>query len=320
MRVAAHIMLLAALLASCMKEELPAPRAPRGDARTTQLCLGAGYANQLWFDLGSGEVVSQNPRTAWDLAFESAPDGWRVLLNGSRLMTAWPLGAVDIAQPHDTAGLSALRRVDAASLHPDSLAFGDWRGTGGVFIVDLGLAPDGAPMGLRKLRIDGHGPDSYSITHALIDGTGIASATVAKDPRRSFTCWSFAEGVVPIEPPAGSWDLCFTQYTHRFDEFSLDYLVNGVLSAATTRVARVTGRDFASIGASDTLAFPFWDERNAIGYDWKVYSFETGSYSIVPDLAFIVKDADGYLYKLRFVEFYGPQGQTGCPMFETVPL
>ncbi|MBK9176165.1 MAG: hypothetical protein IPM46_07485 [Flavobacteriales bacterium] len=93
-----------------------------------------------------------------------------------------------------------------------------------------------------------------------------------------------------------------------------------MLSASTTRVSRITGRDFASITATDTLLFPMEGRRNAIGYDWKVYSFETSAYSIVPDLAFIVRDADGYLYKLRFIEFYGPQGQTGCPLFETVPL
>jgi len=303
-----------------MKEELPAPSAPRGDARSTQLCMGAGYANQLWFDLSSGTVVSENVRTTWDLAFESAPTGWRVLLNGSRLMTLWPLGAVDIAQPHDTAGLAAVRRVDAASLHPDSLAFGDWRGTNGVFIVDLGLAPDGTPMGLRKLRINGFDGDAYSITYAMLDGSGITNSIVPKDAQRSFTSWSFTQGVLPIEPVTGSWDLCFTQYTHRFEELSLDYLVNGVLAATTTRIARVAGRDFASITVADTLIFPFRSERNVIGYDWKVYSFTTSSYSIVPDLAFIVKDADGYLYKMRFVEFYGPQGQTGCPLFETVPL
>jgi hypothetical protein len=308
------------LLASCMKDELPAPRAPRGDARTTQLCMGAGYANQLWFDIGSGAVVSSNPRGTWDLAFESAPDGWRVLLNGSRLMSVWPLGTADITAPHDTAGLAALRRVDAASARDDSLAFGDWRAGNGLFIVDLGIALDGSSLGLRKLRINGVSSAAYQVETALLDGTGHASLIIPKDPQRAFTCWSFSQGIVPVEPPTGSWDLCFTQYTHRFQEFSLDYLVNGVLSAGTTRVARITGRDFASITADDTLGFPLSAARNAIGYDWKAYSFETSTYSIVPGLAFIVRDAEGYLYKLRFIEFYGPVGQTGCPQFETVPL
>ena len=310
----------AASLAACMKEELPAPRVPRGDARSTQLCLGAGYANQLWFDLSTGEVVRENGRTAWDLAFESAPGGWRVLLNGSRLMSVWPLGAVDITQPHDTAGLGSLRRVDAASLHPDSLAFGDWQGTGTVFIVDLGIAPDGSALGLRKVRLNAVNAWSFQFEHAMLDGSALTAAIVPKDPQRAFTSWSFEQGVLPIEPLIGAWDLCFTQYTHRFEEFSLDYLVNGVLSASTTSVARITGREFAAITAADTLSFPFRAERNAIGYDWKVYSFETSTYSIVPELAYIIKDADGYLYKMRFVEFYGPQGQTGCPLFETVPL
>lgn len=312
--------LAAALLSSCMKEELPAPRAPRGDARSTQLCLGAGYANQIWFDLGGGMVVSENPRSDWDLAFESAPEGWRVLLNGARLMSVWPLGPVDITVEHDTAGLSAIRRVDAASLQPDSLAFGDWRGANGVFIVDMGVSASGEFLGLCKLKLLSVSASAFQLEWANLDGSGLTSATVSKDPQRAYTSWSFATGVQPIEPLIGAWDLCFTQYTHRFETYSLDYLVNGVLSAATTRIARVTGRDFASITVSDTLAFPLRAERNAIGYDWKVYSFETSSYSIVPDLAFIVKDAEGYLYKLRFIEFYGPQGQTGCPLFETVLL
>jgi len=309
-----------ALLSSCMKEELPAPRAPRGDARSTQLCMGTGYANQIWFDLGSGNAVSENPRSAWDLAFESAPDGWRVLLNGARLMTVWPLGPVDITLPHDTTGLSAFRRVDAASLHPDSLAFGDWRGANGVFIVDMGISATGEFLGLRKLKLLAVNASSFQLECSNLDGSGLTTATVPKDPQRAFTSWSFANGVQPIEPPTGSWDLCFTQYTHRFETYSLDYLVNGVLSATTTRVARITGRDFGSITVSDTIQFPMLSERNAIGYDWKLYSFETSSYSIMPDLAFIVKDAEGYFYKLRFIEFYGPQGQTGCPLFETVPL
>lgn len=308
------------LLASCMKEELPAPRAERGEARSTQLCMGSGYTQQLWFDLSSGDVVSENVRTAWDLAFESAPDGWRILLNGSRLMTVWPLGAVDITAAHDTSGLSAIRRVDAASAVDDSLAFGDWRGTDNVFIVDLGLGNDGAPLGLRKVRFNSVNATSYQMQHAALDGSGLTSATILKDPGRSFTSWSFNGGVLPIEPVVGTWDLCFTQYTHQFESYDLDYLVNGVLSARTTRVSRITGKAFEDITIADTLAYPMSAARNGIGYDWKAYSFETSSYSIVPGLAFIVRDADGYLYKLRFLEFYGAQGQTGCPLFETVPL
>lgn len=308
------------LLTGCMKEELPAPRSPRGDARSTQLCMGAGYTQQLWFDLASGTVMSQNSRTEWDLAFESAPDGWRVLLNGSRLMTVWPLGPVDITLPHDTTGLSTMRRVDAASAVDDSLAVGDWRGTGNVFIVDLGLGNDGTFLGLRKLRLGSVDATSYQFEWAMLDGSGLTSTTIAKDPARAFTSWSFVQGVVPIEPPAGTWDLCFTQYTHQFESYDLDYLVNGVLSARTTHVSRITGKAFADVTAADTLVFPMSSLRNAIGYDWKVYSFETSTYSIVPGLCFVVRDAEGYLYKMRFLDFYGSQGQTGCPLFETVPL
>ncbi|MBK7944014.1 MAG: hypothetical protein IPJ85_01315 [Flavobacteriales bacterium] len=175
-------------------------------------------------------------------------------------------------------------------------------------------------MGLRKLRINGFDGDAYSITHAMLDGSEITNSIVPKDAQRSFTSWSFTQGVLPIEPVTGSWDLCFTQYTHHFED-SLPPL-SGERRAGRhhPRMARIATATSPRSRLRIRSASRSGRKRNTIGYDWKVYSFKTSSYTIVPDLAFIVKDADGYLYKMRFVEFYGPQGQTGCPLFETVPL
>lgn len=312
---------IALLAAGCIKDELPIPAADRGDAVSHQLCMGSTYSQQIWFDLGGGSVVSQNARTDWDLAFESAPDGWHVMLNGAHLMTAWNIGPVDITAAHDTVGMSAGRRIDAPSGDPDSTAIGDWRNGDDVFIIDLGYDALGAPAGQRQLRILGVTGSAFSIETTALDGGEFVNATITKDPSRGFTYFSFANGTVAIEPPGAEWDLLFTQYTHLFHEPFLPYLVNGVLvDGRRTRVARINGHDFASITLADTLAFPFEQRRNTIGYDWKTYSFETSTYSIVPDLAYIVQDGEGWYYKLRFLDFYGAQGQTGCPLFETVRL
>ncbi|MBK8499243.1 MAG: HmuY family protein [Flavobacteriales bacterium] len=312
---------IALLAAGCIKDELPIPAADRGDAVSHRLCMGTTYSQQLWFDLGSGSVVSQNARTDWDLAFESAPDGWHVMLNGARLMTAWNIGPMDLTAGHDTVGMSAGRRIDAPSGDLDSTAIGDWRNSDDVYIIDLGYDALGASAGQRKLRILGVASTAFTIESAMLDGSGFVNATITKDLSRGFTCFSFANGTVPIEPLGTDWDLLFTQYTHLFYEPFLPYLVNGVLvDGRRTRVARISGHDFASITLADTLAFPFEQRRNTIGYDWKTYSFETSTYTIVSDLAYIVQDGEGWYYKLRFLDFYGDQGQTGCPMFETVRL
>lgn len=319
-KLALYTMMLALLCTGCMKEELPVPKAPRGDAATHQLCMGAGYAQQLWFDLGAGAVVAQNDRAAWDLALESAPDGWRVMLNGSRLMTAWDLGAVDISAAHDTAGMAAGRRIDAPSGQRDSTAIGDWRGTGHVYLIDMGYDALGLHMGYVKLRMSQVSSTHYTLDFAQLDGSALSSLIVTKDPVCQFTYLSLEDGILPIEPQTGSWDFCFSQYTHQFYEPYMPYLVNGVLTPTGVRAARIDGLDFNAIALSDTLAFPMEGRRNTIGYDWKYYSFETGSYTVVTDRAYIVQDAEGYFYKLRFIDFYGDSGQSGCPKFEVVPL
>ncbi len=309
------------LFSACLKDELPAPTQPRGDGRSVQVCMGSGYQDQLWLDLGTGTVVATNAKTAWDLAFESAADGWHVMLNGSRLMTAWNLGAVDIEQPSDTNGMGAARRIDAPSGDPDSTAFGDWRGTNDVYVVDLGYNALGQSLGLRKMRMSGVSGSAYVLEFAGLDGNGLQSITVAKDASRSFTYYSFANGVLPMEPPTGAWDLVFTQYTHQFYDPFVPYIVTGVLSdRGHVRIARLSSTDFTSVALSDTLDHPFSVRRDAIGYDWKTYSFVSSSYTVDVSIVYIVEDAEGYFHKMRFLDFYSDQGVVGCPLFEVVPL
>lgn len=307
-------------LSACLKEELPVPMHERGEAISVQACMGPGYQDQLWLDIRSGTVVSSNPKTAWDLAFESAADGWRIYLNGAKLMTAWNLGAVDISAAHDTTGMAANKRIDAPSGDRDSTAIGDWRAGTDVYLLDLGVDGFGVPQGLRKVRFVSVTASAFTFNLGALDGSGLDTITVQKDPTRSFTSYKFGTGVVPIEPVRGTWDLVLTQYTHQFYEPFLPYIVTGILAAPTTRTAVIPNADFAAVALGDTVAHPFSAARDAIGYGWKEYSFETSSYTVDRTKVYIVEDADGFFLKLRFVEFYGPQGQVGCPLFEVAPL
>lgn len=305
----------------CMKEELPVPARPRGEGSMMQVCMGPGYNEQLWIDLGSGTVVSSNPKTAWNLAFESGTDGWHVRLNGSLLMSAMDLGAVDITAPHDTSGMFEARLIDAPSGHPDSTAIGDWRGTGHVYIIDLGYDALGQQLGFRKVRFDAVDASRYTMQVALLNGSGQQTIVVDKDASRSAMALHFVHGVVDVFPPIGSWDVVLTQYTHQFYEPFMPYIVTGVLlDLGRTRVARVPDADLAEVVLSDTLLHPFSGRSDAIGYDWKDYSFETSSYMVNDRIVYIVQDAEGFYHKMRFLEFYSSTGEVGCPQFEVVPL
>lgn len=313
-------LLLVASLSSCLKDELPVPKQPRGEALTMTTCMGTGYQDQLWVDLSTASVSSTNAYAAWDLAFESAPDGWHVYLNGAKKMMVLNKGVVDITQPHDSAGMAAQGRIDAPSGVPDSTAFGDWRGTQDVYVVDLGLNYLGQAQGLRKVRFIAVSDSEYRFELARLDGSQLSTITVPKDHSRIFTCYKIGGSVVPIEPLRTNWDLVVTKYTHQFYEPYMPYLVSGMLSANGVRVAVVPQAELESVSLADTLAHPFSTARNAIGYDWKYYSFESASYIVNRTKVYIVQDAEGAFFKLHFVDFYNQQGRPGCPQFEVVAL
>lgn len=312
--------ILAGALTSCLKDELPVPTRARGESLSVQACMGPGYQDQLWIDLRTGTVVSTNVKTAWDLAFESTSAGWRIYLNGAKLMTAWDIGDVDIAVAHDTIGIAANKRIDAPSGHQDSTAIGDWRGTDDVHVIDRGVNSLGQPQGLYKFRFMEVTPSAFIFQIAAMDGSQLDTVTLQKDPTRSFTCYKVEDGVVDIEPERGEWDLVLTQYTHQFYEPFLPYIVTGMLSATTTRAAVIPGADFDAVTLNDTLMHPLSGARDVIGYDWKYYSFETSSYTVDQTRVYVVQDAEGFFYKLRFIDFYSDSGQVGCPMFEVVSL
>ncbi|HRH69496.1 MAG TPA: HmuY family protein [Flavobacteriales bacterium] len=323
MRVSAPV-LLALLLThtGCIRDELAVPAHEPGTAVTRELCLEPGYENQLWYDVASGTVMASNDKSAWDLSFESDGSGWRIRLNGSRAMWAWDAGNNSMDQPTDTVGMGAGRRYDRPSGHPDSTAIGDWRSGQHVYVIDMGADQQGLSMGLRKLQVLTVDGSAYTIVTAALDGTGVTQHTVAKDAQREYTMFSMVEGVVPIEPVQRTWDLVLTRFTTEVYQpiFLPYYQVTGFLTSLGTRVSRQTTADFDAVSLGDTLAHPFSTDRNAIGYDWKTYSFETNSYTVDPSIVYIIQDAEGYYHKLRFLDYYNQVGDIGCPQFEVVAL
>ena len=100
----------------------------------------------------------------------------------------------------------------------------------------------------------------------------------------------------------------------------LSYIVTGTVNGYSgARVAQLSG-DFASITLADTVANPFSTDEDIIGYDWKDYSFDTGTYEVYSNQIYIVQDTDGNFYKLHFIDYYNDIGQRGSPKFELVQL
>lgn len=334
--VAAFLGLFLLLFSSCLQEEDPlSPPTLPGDVQTVQIPMGKNYDKQFFFDLGTNRVVSANNKASWDLAFECGFQGYRIFLNSSKLMFAWNTLATDFSAVTSDAG--AVWKWDVPSGNPDSTAIGQWGvyADGNVFsyrhiyLIHRGKDSSGSSYGVKKVLFGRLLNGKYTFKFANLDGTDVRDFEIIKDNNYSFMYFSFDSGglVRTIAPEKTAWDLQFTMYTHIFSETPsnipqpdtiMPYLVTGVLqNSYAVAVAEAFNQPFADITLADAAQMSFEeDDIDVIGYDWKLFNFDEGVYDVLPGRTFIIRDTEGYLYKLRFTDFYNSAGEKGYPKFE----
>jgi hypothetical protein len=329
MRYLSFIVLLFVLLQSCFKEEELIPPHEQGDLEEGQAALGSLYENQVYFDLNNNEEVSSSSTVDWDLSFESSTGGWTIRLNSAKFMLA--------GNSQDTifsAGLTAEdleMKFDQSDGNPDSTAIGAWFDTGEdttwskrfIYLVDRGSDPSGNPLGQKKVQFDMLG-DEFLMRYSNMDNSQDTTVLINRDPSMDKVFYSFEEGLVHIAPLPEQWSLQFTRYTTMLvtDEGEdYPYLVVGVLLNPNGVAAALdTIHDFMEMDADNVLDLEYTTRADVIGYEWKYYNFDEGLYTIEPDMHYVIRDRDGYFYKLRFVDFYSDEGVKGYPTFEFVRL
>jgi hypothetical protein len=322
------VFLLGIALQSCFKKDEAVPFHPRGPVRTDTIAMTDTYKYQVYFDLSSGTVVGTNVRTDSDLGFESSPDGWKVILNTGDFMKVADMGVIPFGLSHDTTGLQW--KFDKSDGNPDSLAFGQWFSivngdtvsANHVYAVDRGMDHLGNPLGFYQLVIDSLKHGTYYFRFAKLNGLNSLSGSVKKDASVNYSWFSLSSGgsVVNIEPSKDSYDLLFTQYTTLlYTDLgeAYPYLVTGVLLNRSDVVAvKDSIHDFTTVTLQDVITTPLSPALDVIGYDWKTFSFDAGSYTVRTGIFYVIKDASGYYYKLRFVGFYNNKGEKGYPVIE----
>jgi heme-binding HmuY-like protein len=305
------------LMCSCKKDELPVPAHDPGNVITAAVDMEANYKWQFYYDLKTNTVVGQNIKTVWDLGFETSPDGFRVILNTSKAMFAKNAGSSGFSLITDTIGFAATKKWDEASGNPDSTAIGDWRTTNNTYIIDRGFNETGVHQGFRKIQFQSVDAEKYMVRFANMNGTGETVLQINKDSIYNFTFLSFTtNNVLIVEPPKASWDLVFTQYTHIFyDGEVTPYLVTGcLLNRYNTKTKMDSTTSFITIGFSDIENYTLSESINTIGYTWK--EFTGGIYVTLSQMNYIIKDNEGFYYKLHFIDFYNTSGVKGNPKWE----
>jgi hypothetical protein len=314
---------------SCFKEEEMVPPHEQGDLTEGQVAMGAYYGTQVFFDLNNNTTVASNALIDWDLSFESANRGWIIYLNTAKFMLAG--NSLDTLFNADLNVDELNMKFDKSDGNPDSTAIGSWFEISEdsawshryVYLVDRGSDEQGTPQGLKKVRFDISG-DAYVMRYSNTDNSQDTTVTIQRDQAYERVYFSFENGVMNIAPEADRWSLFFTRYTTMLvtdegDDYP--YLVTGVLlNPNGVEAALDTIHPFMDLNSDDITSLEFTTRADLIGYDWKYYNFDDGVYTIVPDMSYVIRDRDGYFYKLRFVDFYNDQGVKGYPKFEFVRL
>ena len=310
-------LLLLTVYFSCKHQELPVEKHNPGSLITASVNMESNYKWQIFYNLKKNVVVSQNLKTSWDLGFETNAEGFRIILNTSKAMFALNTGIQDFSTVSDTNGFFNNRTWDYPSGSMDSTAIGDWRNSNTVYLIDRGYNENGLPLGFKKVVFLNVTETQYTVRFSNLDGTNDVTRTITKDPRYNFVFLLLNEtGEVPIvEPPKDAWDICFTQYLHIFYDPYQPYLVTGCLhNRYNTLAAADSVLPFSGITIADTGKFNLSPNINAIGYEWK--KFDGNIYITSSYINYLIKNSDGYFYKLRFINFYDESGTKGNPVWE----
>lgn len=332
---AVFLLLASGLLASCEKEDeaitLPAP----GDSKSLVAGMGVNYDNQIYVSLSKGLVHAANYKN-FDLAFEASPTGRHIYLNGAKYMFLSHSGTTDITTA-DSAG--AVWKVDAEHLNNDSTAFGSWWQAPSVpplqesevMIIDRGVIDHTGPDRFRKIQVIQNDNDHYTVRYCKLDNSGLNEFTIQKDPAYSLMYFSFNNNgqLVLQAPKKEDWDFVFTKYTHvYFDEpLSSPYryypVTGGILNIWNDVTGVMAEKDstpnfipYETVHATEALAMNFSTRADIIGFDWKFYDFASSLYHITPDIYFVLRDQQGFMYKMRMISFYDNQGNKGTITFE----
>lgn len=333
MKVKRYIYFVAiALLASCEKEDTALVLPPPGNLTRVIANIQPDYSKQVYVSLSKNTQVTRNLKD-WDLAFESGANGFHIYVNGGKYMFVCHTGAADFTNV-DTVGKSW--NVDNDHLDDDSTAVGIWlsnnQSNGEVMVIDRGrifYTGINASQRYKKLRLDEVTATEYHFSYCDLNNSTPVSFTIAKDNNYSLMYFSFDNGgkLVAIAPPKNDWDLVFTHYTHTYYNEPIGspyryYLVSGGLSNKWNGVTGMrlikdsTGYiEYDAINGIQASSYSLSSSADFIGFDWKVVD-ATFNYSIVPNRYYVLRDQDGFYFKIRFLDFYNQQGQSGSITFD----
>jgi hypothetical protein len=228
----------------------------------------------------------------------------------------------------------------------------------GIYLVNMGkhiyqgtvavgsIATGGDSRGWMKIQVVRSG-DNYKIKYAKLNDTTHKEFIVAKNTAYNYSFVSLNHLAtqpqdqiakqVFIQPEKKKWDLCFTVFTnvisgagsYIYGDFVTNNNVGGVAAYEVIIAAPASGVEaYNNFTASDIVESKFvYNDQRVIGANWR-NPVGTNGLEVYGDRFYVIKDADGFYFKLRFTRLTkaikdnnpGEAGERGFPSFDFKPL
>lgn len=332
----------------------PVVEVPEDGGVLTPTTGGPNQGNQVFVDLSTAQSTPAR-RDSWDFGFSSGPE-FRVIINGSIKMAVKKLATsnIDEVQAEDASvniGFSTFSTLGYAD-NPTGVLAGAGNGEGTaiaeiaandadnkVYLVNMGFkvgtatpnpgseASTGDARGWKKVRILRNGTNGYKIQYADLNATTHQEKVVAKDANFNFTFFSLdTQNVVSVQPAKDKWDLNFTTFTNYFayqggfiTYYYADFITSNIYGGTQVYEVLTTNFAYDTFTASNVVDANFWAstaDQRTIGSAWRNGGGPSTSPSVKDDRFYVVKDAAGNIYKLKFLALTNDAGHRGYPAFD----
>ncbi|GAB4015445.1 HmuY family protein [Spirosoma koreense] len=294
---------------------------------------GSSAVNAVFVDLSNNGQTTVK-RASWDLGFYSGAD-FRVVLNNMTGASAIALTKNDLTQvtAADTVGLVLTLGFDPSGLKLIDDVSGDITKTvisavsatdadNKVYIINRGTGGSTPTKSWVKIRVLRNGTTGYTLQYAGIKETTFKTVSITKDAAYNFNFVSFDTGAaVSVEPAKNSWDIVWTGAIYKTSDgtndipyyFSDQVFIN-LLAGVTAAEVMTSTVSYDAYSESNIAATTFKSDRSVIGANWRA---TTGTIGVKTDRFYVVKDAVGNIYKLKFVSFTSQDGgERGKPKVE----
>lgn len=298
---------------------------------------GASAVNSVFVDFSSNTQTAV-ARAGWDLGFYAGSD-FRVIINGTTGATVKALTKTDLTQvtAADTTALASVLvlgqgagtfdivdDVDGNLTKTAIKAISATDGENPVYILNPGKAGT-AQKPWYKIRVVRKGT-GYTLQYARIAETTFRTLDVTKDANYDFNYVSLTQGkAVSVEPTKNNWDIQWglNTYKAQMDATTFvpypysDYVVINNLAGVQAAQVETKTVTYDAYGEANIATTTFAADRNVIGGNWRASAAPGSTAGVKTDRFYVVKDAAGNVYKLKFVNYISSDGgERGYPNIE----